>query len=197
MKKLLFLIGAVALLATAVSAQAPVPFSIYAGGLVSIPNSPSEFKDAYKDGYHGLLGLGLKTMPMTQLVAKIEYHKFAYDQPSGSTMSGGAQNIWLFGADLRIAMGAPALPFKPYILAGGGLAKITYGEFTGTDQLATAVANSSLASDQNKFYYNLGAGLEFKCAPMIDLFAQARYVSISTDNTKTSFIPITVGFKIF
>lgn len=196
MKKLMLLIGAVALLATAASAQAPVPFSIYAGGLVSIPNSPSEFKAAYKDGYHGTLGLGIKTMPMTQLVAKVEYHKFAYDQAS-SGLSGGAQNVWLFGADLRFAMGAPAAPFKPFIFAGGGLSKIMFGEFTGTDPLATAVMNSSLPTDQSKFYYNLGAGLEFKFAPMINLFAQARYVSISTDNQKTSFVPITVGLKIF
>ncbi len=197
MKKLVLVIGSLVVLAAAAAAQAPVPFSIYAGGLVSIPNGPSEFKDAYKNGYHGSLGLGLKTMPMTQLVAKVEYHKFAYDQANNAGLTGGAQNVWLFGADLRFAMGAPVAPFKPFIFAGGGLAKITFGEFNGPDLLSTAVLNSSLPNDQSKFYYNLGAGLEFKFAPMIDLFAQARYVSISTDNQKTSFIPITVGLKIF
>ena len=197
MKK--FILCAVLLVSFAswASAQAPVPFSVYGGGLLSIPNSPSDFKDSYKNGYHLMGGIGMKTLPMTQLVGKVEYHHFGADYAPSSGLADGGENILLFGADLRFAVGAPAAPFKPFIFAGGGLANVRYSPFTGTDPLATAVANAALPGDQSKFYYNIGGGLEFKFAPMVNLFVQARYVSVSTDYQKTSFIPITVGLRIF
>jgi len=60
-------------------AQVPVPFSIYGGGLLSFPNAPTEFKDAYKNGFHGMLGLGYKVAPIAQVVGKAEYHRFGFD----------------------------------------------------------------------------------------------------------------------
>jgi opacity protein-like surface antigen len=197
MKKMLLGLALIGLLGGAVQAQAPVPFSVYAGGLISIPNSPSEFKDAYKNGFHGMVGLGMKVAPMTQFVGKVEVHKFSYDLSSFSGVQNGAQSVWLFGGDLRIAPGAPAAPFRPFVLVGAGLAKVTYGEFIGTDPLATAFLNAQNPGNQNKLYYNFGAGLEFKFAPMMNFFVQGRYVSIKTDGGSSSFIPITMGLKIF
>ena len=197
MKKL-FLITVLTLACAAVaSAQVPVPFSLYAGGLMSFPNAPTEFKDAYKNGFHGMVGLGYKAMPVLQLVGKAEYHHFGYDLSQIDGVSSGARAVWLFGGDLRVGLNLPASPIKPYILGGGGLARVTFTPFEGTNLSLTTALNDVLPAAQNKFYYNFGGGFEFKIAPIASLFAQVRYVRISTDNEATSFVPLTLGLKFF
>ena len=197
MKKMILCVAALMALSPFASAQSGVPFSLYGGGLLSIPNSPDGFKDSYKNGYHLMLGIGLKTMPMMQLVGKAEYHRFGANYSGMSGLADGGENIALYGVDLRFSPGAPAIPFRPFVFGGGGLASVRYNQFTGSDPLATAVANAGLPTDESKFFYNFGGGLEVKFAPMVSLFAQVRYVNVSTEGQKTSFIPITVGLKIF
>jgi opacity protein-like surface antigen len=197
MKKSLVALVIVTALAAGVAAQVSPPVSIYAGGLMSFPNAPDNFKSNYKNGFHGMLGLGMKAMPFMQFVGKAEYHRFAYDLSSFSSLSKGAQSVWMFGGDLRIAMNVPSLPIKPYIIGGGGLARVSFTPFEGTNlSLATAL-NDALPANQTKAYYNIGGGLEFKFAPMVNFFLQVRYVSIATDDNATSFVPLTLGLKIF
>lgn len=197
MKKL-FLIAVLSIACAAFAgAQVPVPFSLYGGGLMSFPNAPTEFKDAYKNGFHGMLGIGYKAMPVMQVVGKAEYHRFGYDLSDISGVSNGAQSVWLFGGDLRVGLNLPASPIKPYILGGGGLAHVSFTPFEGTNLLLTTALNDALPAAQNKFYYNFGAGFEFKLAPMFSFWAQVRYVSVATDNESTSFVPLTLGVKLF
>lgn len=197
MKKLLLSAGLVLACAAVAGAQVPMPLSFYAGGLMSFPNAPDQFKDSYKNGFHGMLGIGYKAMPILQVVGKAEYHHFGYDLSELSDVSNGAQSVWLYGADLRIGLNLPASPIKPYILGGGGLAHVSFSPFEGTNLTLTTALNDLLPEAQNKFYYNFGGGFEFKLAPMTSLFAQVRYVSIATDNEKTSFVPLTLGLKFF
>lgn len=197
MKKNVLLAMLVLAMAATVGAQVPVPFSIYGGGLVSIPNAPTEFKDAYKNGFHGMIGLGYKAAPIAQIVGKAEYHHFGYDLTNVSGLTDGAQSVWMYGADLRLGLNLPAFPIKPYLLAGGGLAHVSFTPFAGTNlSLATAL-NDVLPEAQNKIYYNIGGGLDFKLAPMFGFFAQVRYVRISTDGDPTSYVPLTLGLKLF
>ncbi len=197
MKKL-FLTAVLTLACVAVaSAQVPVPISLYAGGLMSFPNSPDQFKDSYKNGFHGMIGIGYKAMPVAQVVGKAEYHRFGYDFAQIDGVSNGAQSVWLYGADLRVGLNLPASPIKPYILGGGGVAHVSFSQFEGTNLSLTTALNDALPAAQNKFYFNFGGGFEFKLAPMTSLFAQVRYVSIATDVEKTSFVPLTLGLKFF
>ncbi|MBI5267359.1 MAG: outer membrane beta-barrel protein, partial [candidate division Zixibacteria bacterium] len=183
------------------SAQIPTPFSLYAGGAVSLPQSPTEFKDSFKSGFHGMVGFGWKLMPNFQAVGKIELHSFGFDFTQGGlataypALTGGSTRIWMFGADGRYSLGLPAAPFKPFGLAGIGLAKVDQTDFSG-DPLATSF-NALIPSSQSKVYWNIGAGFEFKGTPLFGLFAQVRYVSIATEGSASTFVPITVGFKFF
>jgi opacity protein-like surface antigen len=185
-----------AMIATA-SAQVSSPISIYAGGLLSFPKSPDNFKNDFKNGFHGMVGIGVKTLPFMQFVGKAEYHKFAYDLAELEDVTSGAQSVWMFGGDLKLGMNIPTAPVKPYVLGGIGLARITFSEFEGGDPLTTALLNTALPGNQTKLYYNIGGGLEFKFAPMVNFFVQGRYVRIATDDQATSFIPITLGLKFF
>lgn len=196
MKQTLLTAACVIVLALGVSAQVPVPFSLYAGGAFSVPSSPDGFKDTYKTGYHGLVGLGYKMGPGFQAVGKIEYHTFSFDFSGVSGLDGGNSKMWLFGGDGRYAFGLPVAPVKPFVFGGFGLASIKYDDFGGNLTLATAL-NDALPDTQNKVYYNFGGGVELKAGPTFNLFAQARYVSIATEGSSTTFIPVTVGLKFF
>ncbi|TET93850.1 MAG: hypothetical protein E3J26_05600, partial [Candidatus Zixiibacteriota bacterium] len=168
MKKPLLTAVCVIAFAFGVSAQVPAPFSLYAGGALSLPNAPDDFKDSFKTGYHGLVGLGYKMGPGFQLVGKAEYHKFAFDFAGLSGVDGGDNKMWMFGGDGRLAFGLPAAPIKPFVFGGVGLASIKYDDIGGNLTLATEL-NDALPDAQNKVYYNIGAGVELKFGPSFNL----------------------------
>ena len=197
MKRLVLSLVMVLGLVAFANAQVPTPFSVYGGGLLSFPNAPTAFKDAYKNGFHGMLGVGYKAAPIAQVVGKIEYHHFGFDASQVSGISSGATSVLMYGADLRVGLNLPASPIKPYVLGGVGLARVTFAEFEGTDLTLTTAMNDALPEAQNKLYYNFGGGVEFKLAPMASFFAQLRYVRISTDGEPTSYVPLTLGLKLF
>lgn len=195
-KRCILAILLVAALATVTQAQAPqMPFSIYAGGLLSVPNSPETFKYSYKNGWHGFVGLGFKLLPSVQAVGKVEYHSLPFDfhgvgpEIPSIVPSGGSMRIGLYGLDLVAAPNLPGSPVRPYVLGGAGFSYISFSAF---DNWIDEAPNS-----QSKFYYNFGGGLQMKFLPSVDFFAQIRYVNIATDGDKTTLVPISVGVKIF
>lgn len=201
MKKTCIALVVLMALASAAGAQVPSPFSLYAGGLISMPQSPSTFKDGFKNGWHGTLGLGWKLMPNLQAVAKAEVHSFGMDfeqvglATSNPNLAGGTNRVMMFGVDGRFGVGVPAAPVKPFALAGIGVAKVDFTEFSG-DALATSL-NAAYPEAQTKMYWNIGAGFELKGTPMFGFFAQIRYVSIATDGEPEKFIPLTLGLRFF
>lgn len=199
MKRTYTLVLAALMLLTAVTARSQVPFSLYGGGFMSFPSAPEGFKSAYKNGFHGMVGLGLKSMPSVQIVPKIEYHRFGRDYSFGnlSDVTGGSEAMWLYGVDLRLAPHLPSAPLRPFLLVGGGLSHVTFAQFSGVNSTLVDDLNNSLPNAQSRFFYNLGGGLEFAFLPEVNLFVQVRYVSVSTEGAASKFIPITVGVKIF
>ncbi len=185
MKKIALLTAMLVVIAASAFAQVPSkPFSIYVGGGLSFPVSPdSTFKTLYKTGYHGLVGLGFGTMPIMQFVAKAELHSFSADASDLGNFT-----VLMFGADVRFAFGVPAAPIKPFVLGGGGLAHVKVGESTiGSITIPSA--------SENKFYYNIGGGVEFNAGSTLKLFVQARYVGFKADEENYAFIPVSVGLK--
>ena len=195
MKKLTLVLVVVVAFAATASAQAPKPFSIYAGGAVSLENSPDAFKDGFKTGFHGMAALGLKMMPMFQVMPKIEYHKFAFDFDGIDGLDGGSLGIWMFGADGRYSLNMPSSPLKPFFVGGFGFANLKQSDFEGG--LAASTLNASKAESQTKFYFNIGAGVDLASNPAFSVFLQGRYVSIATDNESLAYIPVTLGVKFF
>lgn len=201
MKKAVFALAMVLVIAAGANAQVPSPFSFYVGGAFSVPTSPEAFSDFYKTGYHFFGGAGYSFAPSFQVVGKIEYENFGYDwdqsNPAFTGLNeGGAQSLWMFGADGRYAFSLPASPVKPFVFAGAGMARISTQEFSGEDMALATSINSSLES-QTELYYNVGAGVELKTGPAWSLFAQLRYVGVNTEGDASTFIPISVGLKFF
>ena len=201
MKKVLLTAVMLFVMTGVVSAQVPSPFSFYAGGAVSIPNSPDAFADLYKTGFHGSVGVGFNVMPGLQTIGKIEYHRFQLDWDAnemmvGEDIGGGHNNMWMFGADLRYSIPLPQPAFKPYAIGGVGLARISNTQFEGTSSLVASL-NEFMPEVQNKVYFNIGAGIEIPTGPKMSFFGQVRYVSIATEGDAATFIPITLGLKFF
>ena len=204
MKKIVITTLAALLVLSAVSvAQVStpgLPFSVYAGGALSLPNAPEGFRDGWKFGYHGSLGVGFNVAPRVQMIGKVEYHKFQSDLDTfgGSSVDGGGIKSVMFGVDGRLNLGAPIVPIKPYAIGGVGIASVSQDEYTSSDPMVASSLNSGSSSEtQSKVYFNFGAGVEFTLAPKASLFVQARYVNIATDGASTGFIPVTVGLKLF
>ena len=108
------------------------------------PNSPDDFSEAYKTGFHGSVGVGFAVMPKMQLVGKVELHRFAVDFDADPLMaaeniSGGNNNLLMFGADARYSLSVPAAPIKPFLLGGIGLARISASDFEGSSLLVTGL----------------------------------------------------------
>ena len=202
MKKLLLVSAMVVGLAGMSAAQVPMPFSIYAGGAISLPNAPESFADTYKTGFHAWAGVGFNAAPSFQIIGKMEYQTFGLDESlfslaqGVSSVSGGTWKMLMFGADGRYSLGLPAAPIKPFFLGGVGLARIDVSDFQTSDPLVTSLLNA--ANDPvTKMYWNIGGGVELKAGPAWSLFGQIRYVSVQTEGDASAFIPISVGLKFF
>ncbi len=201
MKKLLAILAILLAFSVSASAQVPSsPVSFYAGGALSIPSGGDYFQTMFKNGYHGMVGVGYSMAPMIEIVGKFEYHAFQSELASAlPDYTGGTNKVMMYGADIKLSPNLPALPIKPYVLAGAGMASVKQTEFSGPVSLASAVnlMNAIIPEDQNKMYWNVGVGTSLLNNPAFSLFAQARYVNIATDGESSQFIPITIGAKFF
>lgn len=195
MKKLLITLAITLLLAAGVSAQVSVPVSVYLGGALSVP-ATGDFNDGWKWGYHGWAGVGYKMGAGLRITGKVEYHDFFFDMMDVVGVEGGDTKVWMYGIDGRYKLNIPAIPIKPFVLAGGGVARVSWDEFEGTSLIASTL-NESIPEPQSKMYFNIGAGLELMALPTFGLFAEARYVSIGTDGERMNFVPMSLGLRFF
>ncbi len=176
------------------------PFSFYGGGAFSKPTSPAGFSDNWKLGYHWMLGVGYSVTPRLQLVGKLENHNFksSVETSGGSTVDGGAFKSLMYGVDGRLNLGAPLVPLKPYALGGIGIASFKNEQYTSPNPSIATALNTGVSTETfSKTYFNLGLGVDFAMGPKTSLFVQARYVNIASQGGATTFIPVTLGLKLF
>jgi len=189
MRRVILALSILLVFALSTSAQVLKPFNVYVGGGVSLPMSPEVFKDNWKIGFHGTVGVGYKAAPTVQIVGKAEYHSIPFDWGDISGVSGFSLNALMFGVDGRFVFGAPDAPAKPLLFAGLGVANVSFSDLEGPG------VSVPITVEETKVYFNAGGGVEFKAGPTITIFIQASYVSIATSGEATGFVPITAGIK--
>ncbi len=200
MKRYLSILIVMLLLAGAATAQVSKNFNIYAGGGITFPTTLSGLNENWKDGYHVMGGLGFNILPNIQALAKVEFHQLGLDweELNYADVSGNAFQSLLLGIEGRAGIGFPAVQLRPYVVAGFGIAKITYSDI----EVPSGVSIPSLPTpgdffdSKSEFYYNLGMGVEYKMIPMLNVFLQIQSVRISTEGRTSSLFPITVGVKL-
>jgi len=193
MRTILMVLVMVILVAAVASAQDVKPFNFYAGAGLSLPNG--DFSDGYGMGLHGSVAVGFNLAPGFQVAPKAEFHTFKIDGDvwsalnDGAAVEGGTLNSILAGADIRFNPPLPAFPMKPFLFAGGGYANLSVSD------LEVEGLPAQEFDSEGKFYWNIGAGVEFGNSPFMSFFVQARYLAISTDMVDYNMIPVTVGIK--
>ncbi len=173
MKKVLFTLGLVMLLALGAQAQDPAKkTNFYLGAGLGLPMG--DFGDAFGMGLHGAGALGFNISPSFQPRAKVEFHTF------GSDIDGvdGSLNILMFGGDGRFSFAKEGQKLAPFLLGGLGFASSKFEDFSSTD-----------------FYFEFGGGVDIVSNGAMSWFLQGRYVSISGDGGSDAFIPVTVGLR--
>lgn len=201
MKKLLLTLAVMIAFAACASAQVPSkPFNVYAGGGLTFPTGPEGFNDLHKLGYNLGGGIGFNAMPMIQLIGKVEFHSISKDwdffPEYSDVISGGKFQIWMYGIDARLAPKLPAVPIKPFALAGIGFARLSQTDIVTPLETAELETLGIFAYEpETKFYFNIGGGVDFQPFPMLTMFLQARYVSIKQDDENLVMIPVTLGVK--
>lgn len=186
MKRILITLAMICLCGGLASAQLNKPFSIYAGAGLTMPQG--DYSDYYKMGYHGMGAAGFNLYPMFQGLAKVEYHSLPVD---AATISNDA-TIVMYGVDARFAPFVPAAPIKVFGVAGIGMANIkTDASFDAGDFGSVDLGTTS----STEFYYEIGAGVEFRTSPTMSAFFMARYVTVANDFADFKYVPVTVGVK--
>lgn len=159
---------ALILVAGPASAQARGYLGFGAG--VNVP--VGDFADAFKLGWLGQVVAGI-TSANGKIGGRIDgsYSK-------NSVKSPGTGHVSLIGANADIVFTPGKRPAKvhPYFLAGVG--------FYNNDN-----------ADETKFALNGGAGIQIHTGGKLDVYTEARFVSVRTDGASTNFIPITLGLR--
>lgn len=197
MKKFWMVLALLICFTAVASAQVSSPMSVYAGGALSVPAGGDFFKNAFKTGYHGWVGVGMSTAPRMSLIGKIEYTSFSSEAAGLLGTTGGTEKILMFGVDGKFSLGLPAAPIKPFLFGGLGMANVKQDDFSNSNSLITSALNTTVIESETKFYFNVGAGLDLFSGPAFSIFAQAKYVSIATTGASTQFIPFSIGARFF
>ncbi len=101
--------------------------------------------------------------------------------PSSSDVTGSVKMIGGIGSVvLHLGMG----PIQPYVLGGAG-----YYQQNVSEDVAGAVNGlGHLSAKTSKVGMHVGAGLKFRVIGLA-AFAEARYITVNTDESRTNFIP--------
>lgn len=128
-----------------------------------------DYGNADKMGIN-ILGVFETPLANSPLYLRVDglYSSTAHDGITGNTsiLGGTASALYHFSA--------PAAQARPYILGGLG------------------IFNRDAGGSETKIGYAFGGGVTFNLAGL-SAFAEARYLSIQTSGSSTTFVPLTVG----
>ncbi|MCP4685475.1 MAG: porin family protein [bacterium] len=188
MKKALIVLIVFMLSSSALHAQSPTPFKVYLGGGIAPLVGPDNLADSTKLGYGLTLGLGYQMSPIFHIVGKYEYFRIN----NNLDVDGGTLPISLLGVHSQVGVGMPTSSIQPQVMAGAGVAFVSRSEALVGGEIIVPKANS-----KSYAYFDVGLGVEVKSQAKVRVFAQARYVHISSENEAITLIPITVGIRLF
>jgi hypothetical protein len=137
-------------------------------GLV-LPNG--NYGTADNTGWHVM---GLVQMPIHESPIHLRFD-LRYGQTSHKSPASGNTKLLGGTGDLLYHFGDRRGSLRPYVLGGLGYYNLSDGSSTSA------------------FAFGLGGGVLFGIGATMHGFAEARYMSVQTSGSSTSFIPITVG----
>ncbi len=174
-------------------------FYIGIGGGATMPQG--DFRDAYGTSWNVTVPIGWQSMT-TPWGVRLD---LGYNQVNGKTFAEGTSaevelddgTIWsaLLGLTAQWPVGASGTSF--YLVGGGGIHH--FRDFGGFSSNGGETGGGLFGGDEEnitKFGVNGGAGINFGIGAA-DLFVEARYVSVFTENENTNYIPVVIGLRFF
>ena len=166
------------------------PFKL--GGSLGASVPLGDFSDGADLGYHlgGLIEYKPKSLPVN-LRGEITYNRNGLKDDYFSSQVPGVGNIdgsfsmFNFLGNAVVPFGDAASTARPFLIGGLGVYRLkASAKFDGVD----------ISDSQTKFGINAGGGFSFNLSGF-ETFVEARYHSVFTEGSNTSFIPISFGFK--
>ncbi|RME22343.1 MAG: hypothetical protein D6800_11130 [Candidatus Zixiibacteriota bacterium] len=169
------------------------PVTLYGSAGLAVEGSDT-LRNGWKAGYTLEGGIGLATSPITEIVARISLTRMPMDKGHFSLVNdGGTFEAVTYGADLKLNIGAPLVPVRPYFLAGAGLVTTKIDSPTPKTGITDPQLFSSLPfiDTKNRIYISLGAGFELR-----HWYFQGRLMQLSIDGITYSYFPFSIGLKL-
>ena len=162
----------------AVEAQGSVKFGVAAGA--TFPTGDAS--DLYEWGYH--VAGSITGKPMASPVGirgEVMFHQLTGKEGvTVGPVTSDVPNANVIAGLVNAELGMGGVGVRPFLIGGIGFYRLDFGE--GTDA-------------QNKFGFNVGAGLDFGLADF-DAFVEARYHSIQTDgDLNINIVPLSFGIR--
>jgi hypothetical protein len=177
MKKTVLVLGCLALLATAVQAQAPaMKFGVGVFAGLNIPVIQKDQKMGTEFGFRARIGL----LPFLVAEPNVSFIKWGKpDAVEGLELGINGSKVTSFGLDVALG-GAPGLPgFKPFGIVGIGSYK---------------VKNDDTKFDETNMGYSAGVGFGVGIVPKIDIDVRGKAIVIPMgDGGSKKGISLTAG----
>jgi opacity protein-like surface antigen len=201
MRKLLTLAATAVVLSSFTYASGLVSFGLQATG--ANINVPDPLKDSYGLGYGGGAHIDINFVPMLSLRVTGDYLSFSLDegnfknyvaavagvQASDLSVDGGRIGVLTFAANTKFTF-LPLPVLSPYLTGGVGTSTISVSDLTVKYQgIATPAAG---VNGQTKFSANFGPGVDLSLGG-VTLYLEAKYTWIFTDNSTSTYVPVSLG----
>ena len=151
------------------------------GGMLGATLPTGDFGDIAGTGYHfGALGeYGRPAWPFA-IRGELTYHRNDIDDIDGNV------SVLSFVGNIAFPFGDAASTTRPYIIGGLGVHNV--------DISVEIPGEGDDSESETKFGVNFGGGITFDLAGF-QTFVEARYHSVFTSGSNTTFIPLSFGFK--
>lgn len=192
--------------------------AIYVGGGMSLPMGPQVFSDFWKSGFGGSGGFALQVSPAIEIGGTLGYSKFPFDDDavlayfglSDFQLPGLNIDVSFSGLDITtleflaygkymFTVGAEGSRFKPYMVATGGMTKMSTDELSATVTISglidTSFTETAPSMSTTDFTIGFGAGFEYMFSPKAGFWLDGKYMVILTEGESTSYLPIRAGLK--
>jgi opacity protein-like surface antigen len=171
---------------------------VLANGDLAIPSSPGSFKNHWKGGFGGGLGVGLQVTPWVTLVWQndatfhsLDAAKYAEDlnveEASGGTFS--VVHSYIAGR-AHVSYPDPEVKFLFYLLGGVGIIRTKTKTITTIDQ---GVESKLVTTTDISFAANAGFGLDYQMSDRVRLFVEGQAVLGFTKDDDTVYFPMKLG----
>jgi len=179
---------------------------IFINGGISLPLTPTEFKDYWSLGYNFGGGANYIITPNIGVGASVGYSSMAFNEEGFLTDFGfggiPGVEITVNGADVSILMATanfkysfvPRGAVSPYVLVGVGLFNISAEDITVTvDYLGETYTETEPGPSESAFGLQGGVGVDIPVSPTVSIFLEVDYGMGFTEGESTGYLPVKGG----